>query len=613
MKRIESFIGVLLLSACLPLHGAPARVDIAALEASLDQFFAEQLPALHVPGAAFVMVKDGKVVLSRGYGFANRKNQGPFDADTIVRAGSIVKTITATAALQLAEAGHLDLDADINQYLSSFQVPATFSDPVTTRQLLHYTGGFDSRFFGIRTVSESRIVPLGNYLRTRMPPRVRAPGIIRAYNDHEIALAALVVQEISGQGFATYVREHIFEPLAMRSSSLTLPPDDVERAAVGYGATAPYPFSFYYLHNAPGAGFNTTPTDIANYMIMHLGKGRFRGRQILGAESLRQMHQTNFTHHPRLPGIAFSFDENFRGEHRYLAKSGGAPGFMNRMMLFPDDRVGIYFVYNRDSTVPLARRLETALLDRLYPNAAATPRLEPVAATPAELERYAGRYVDLNDYSHRSIERLGALMNQVLVQVNPDATLTAFGANLEPVEEDLFQWTQSGTLAAFRSDINGNVSHLFVNRTAFAHLPWFEAYEVQMGLLGFAVLVFFLCSLFWLYGIVRGYHTHLALPGLMGLVNLVFLGALTHAFRSAVTSSDPPWELSFDPPVSLLVTMALPFAGAAFGALILLRAVANAGQRHRPFLSKLADLPVIVAEAGFLFFLFTWNLLGIHF
>ena len=611
MQWMRALVAALTLAASLPLHGA-TKVDVEALEAFLDQFFAEQLGALDVPGAAIVMVADGRIQLARGYGVANRKGDAPFEPDTIVRAGSIMKTITALAALQLAETGRLDLDGDINQYLSRFQVPETFREPVTTRQLLHYTGGFDSRFFGIRAVSDTRIIPLGTYLRSRMPPRVRPPGIIRAYNDHEIALAALVVEEVSGQDYGAYVRQHILEPLEMTSSSLILPFEDVQRAAVGYGSLAPYPFNYYYLNIAPGVGFNTTASDIANYMIMHLGDGHFRGRMILSTEMLWKMHQTTFTHHPRLPGIAFSFDENFRGEHRYIAKSGGAPGFMNRMMLFPEEHMGIYFVYNRDSTVPLARRLEAALLDLLYPVKQAPRRdFEPLGTSG--LKRYAGRYVDLNDYSHASIERLRSLVHQVLVEANPDGSLTLFGGKLRPVEPDLFQWLESGNFVAFRSEPDGEVTHLFVNRTAFARMPWYETLEVQVGLLGFAVLVFFLSAVVWLYAVIRGFKTRLALPGLMGVVNLAFVGLLAYAFREVVRSPDPPWTLTFDPPLSLLATMSLPFFGAALGAVVLVRAVTNAGQRYRPFFSKLADLPVILAEGGFLFFLFTWNLLGVQF
>lgn len=614
VARLRIFIFALTLLANVPVWGArPAQVDDETLGAFLDQFFAEQLDALDVPGAAFVMVKNGSVRLARGFGVANRKGNTPFQPHTIVRAGSIVKTITALAALQLAEAGKLDLDADINQYLTSLQVPATFAEPVTMRQLLHYTGGFDSRFMGIRAETDARIMTLTDYLRMRLPPRVRAPGITRAYNDHEIALAALVVRDVSDTEIASYFRTHIFEPLDMQSSSLILPREAVQRTAIGYSARGPYPFDYYNLHPAAGAGFNTTAFDIANYMIMHLAEGRFRGREILSSEWMKTMHRTGFTHHPRLPGIAYSFDEHFRDAHRYLAKSGGAPGFMNRMLLFPTEGMGIYFVYNRDSTVPLARRLESALLDMFYPHGEA-PGLEPELHLAAlELQRYAGRYVDLNDYSKTRIERLRSLMNQVLVTVNPDGSLTVFGSKLKPVEADLFQFVDTGNFVAFRRDITGKITHMFVNRTAFEHLPVWESFEVQIGLLGFAVLVFALCALVWLYAAIRGYGTSLTVAGPMGVVNLVFLGAFAYMFREAVTGPDPPWTLTFDPPLGLLATMTLPFIGAALGAVVLWRAAINATERYRPFFSKLADLPIILAEGGFLFFLYTWNLLGFQF
>ena len=115
---------------------------------------------------------------------------------------------------------------------------------------------------------------------------------------------------------------------------------------------------------------------------------------------------------------------------------------------------------------------------------------EPVGTSG--LERYAGRYVDLNHYSHASIERLRSLVHQVLVEANPDGSLTLFGGKLRPVEPDLFQWLESGNFVAFRSQPDGEVTHLFVNRTAFARMPWYETLEVQVGLLGFGALALLL-------------------------------------------------------------------------------------------------------------------------
>ena len=103
------------------------------VESFLDEFTAEYMPELDVPGLAFVMVKDGEIFFSKGYGYADVENKTPFDPErTIVRGGSIVKTVTALAVMQLAEQGKIDLDADVNQYLTHFQLPDAFDKPIIT-------------------------------------------------------------------------------------------------------------------------------------------------------------------------------------------------------------------------------------------------------------------------------------------------------------------------------------------------------------------------------------------------------------------------------------------------------------------------------------------------
>ncbi len=104
-------------------HQGEGPTDPAELETFLDVFFAEKMEELHIPGAAFVMVKDGEVFFTKGYGYADLENQIPVDPEkTIFRVGSVSKLFTATAAMQLVEQGVLGLDTDINQYLTNFQI-----------------------------------------------------------------------------------------------------------------------------------------------------------------------------------------------------------------------------------------------------------------------------------------------------------------------------------------------------------------------------------------------------------------------------------------------------------------------------------------------------------
>ncbi|MBN1451655.1 MAG: serine hydrolase, partial [Anaerolineales bacterium] len=517
MKNIRWFIGCMVLVGLLlaqarsvdaltlqPLQQAASTVTPEAVEDFMDGFAAEYMPTLEVPGMAFVMVKDGAVFFSKGYGYADLENRVPFDPEqTIVRAGSIVKTITALALLQLSEQGKIDLDADVNQYLTHFQIPDTFNEPITARQLLHYTAGLDSRFIGIRAKNADEVLPLAEYLARRLPTRTRPPGEIRAYNDHEIALAGLLVEEVSGMPYDQYVQEHVFKPLGMESTSIYLPERDARHVAFGYGSNGPYPLNYYNLNAAAGVGFNTNTVDMARYMLMHLDGGKVDDVQVFSEDLIEEFHTTRFTHHPKLPGIAYAFDEIFWGSRRMLAKSGGAPGFQNRMLLLLDEGVGLYFVYNRDSTVRLAGMLEQAFLERFYPASMPKVETEIQATDPQEMARYAGYYISMNDYSSMGIEKVQMLMGQERITFDERGRLRYAGGKLLRMDRDLFQWSDGGGYVAFGEDENGRVNYLFVQRSALIRVPWIETFPVQVGLLCFGLLVFVTVLIGWLVAVFK--------------------------------------------------------------------------------------------------------------
>lgn len=597
----------------------PTRVggltEPAEVESFVDDFLAEKMTELDVPGAAVVMVKDGEIFLAKGYGYADQERKVPFDPErSIVRAGSIVKTVTATAIMQLAEEGKIDLDADINQYLSSFQVPDTFPEPITARQLLHYTAGLDSKLIGIRVPDEAELMPLRDYLAHNLPPRVRPPGQIRVYNDIEIALAGLLVEEVTGMTYAQYVRQNIFQPLEMDSSSMIVPEGQLDRVAIGYSAGGPYPLNYYYLNDAPGAGFNTTAMNLAHFMIMHLQDGAYQGRQVLRRETVQEMHRTAFTHHPKLPGIAYTFDEKFWGERRYLAKSGGAPGFYNLMILVPDDGLGVYFVYNRSHTVPLGWQLENALLERLYPGPEqAVERQAPSATTSGQASRYAGHYRELIDYSDRSLEKVQALMNYVQVSANDDGSLNLFGSRMVEVEPGLYQATDDGDYAAFTQDSEGRVTYLFAYRTAYARIPWHETTPVQVGLLGFAVVVFLSGAIAWFVALFKRQAAGRWVSGLVSTLNLAFLLGFGVLFMPVFASPDPPWQFTFAPSPALWVLLAVPLLTSGLLGVLLVTNILGWWNRRGPALARAHNTLVLLGGMAFIFFLDTWNLLGFRF
>ncbi len=624
MKKMSWIVSVLMLGGVLV---APARsvtalalqspqrtadtVTPEAVEIFVDDFAAEYMPYLDVPGLVFVMVKDGEVFFSKGYGYADVENQIPFDPEqTIVRAGSNVKTITALALVQLAEQGKIDLDADVNQYLTHFQIPDTFDEPITARQLLHYTAGLDNRFIGIRVENSDKILPLADYFAQRLPDRVRPPGVIRAYNDHEITLAGLLVEEVSGMSYDLYVQEHIFNPLGMDSSSIYLPEQDTKRVALGYGSNGAYPLNYYYLNDAAGSGFNSTPADIARYMLMHLGNGKVDGEQVFSENVIEELHTTRFTHDPKLPGIAYAFDETFWGGRRILAKGGGAPGFTSRMLLLLDEGVGVYFVYNRDSSVPLSWKLEQAFLERFYPKGNPMIGEETPATDPQEMTRYTGYYISLNDYSATSIEKVQALMEQEQVTLDEQGHLNVFRGTPLRIDRNLFQWSESGNYIVFGENEEGKVDYLFANRSAYARVPWIETFPVQMGLLGFSLVSFVTALISWLVSVFKRQGRSYALSGSVSLIYVVFLVGMGLLLAPVFAGADPPWVLSFAPPTALLVLLSLPLVGIVVTLFLAVQVIRSWREKRSGWFVRIHTTLIFAASLTFLLFLNTWNLLG---
>jgi CubicO group peptidase (beta-lactamase class C family) len=149
--------------------------DPKELGAFMDGAVNAQLMAHHIPGAAVAIVKDGKLIFAKGYGYADIDKRKPVLVnETLLRVGSVSKLFVWTAVMQLAEQGKLDLDADINVYLKDFQIPASYPRSITLKDLMTHTAGFedlatDGRIF-VRNASD--MMPLGNYLKDKMPARV---------------------------------------------------------------------------------------------------------------------------------------------------------------------------------------------------------------------------------------------------------------------------------------------------------------------------------------------------------------------------------------------------------------------------------------------------------
>jgi len=611
---------------------APAG-DFGALEAWLDPYLTAKMRALHVPGAAAVIVKDGRILLSKGYGFASLRDRRPVEAErTLFRVASVSKLFTATAVMQLAEQGKLDLHTDVNRYLRRFQIEDPFGRPVTLGHLLTHTAGFDERFTGMAARTPAEALPLGEYLARRMPPRVLPPGELISYSNHGLALAGYVVEEVSGIPFARYAEDNILRPLGMRHSSFELRADLARALAVGYefkgGRYLPVPLdSLDQL--GPAGGLNATATDVARFMLAQLQLGHYESSRILKESSAREMQRQQFTHHPRLPGFGFGFYEHYENGLRGLAHGGSHRGFASLLFLLPEKNTGLFLAWNRQEP-RLGLELVTSFLDRYFPAPSAPGKLQPAPGFAPPAARFAGSYRPTR-YSRRTFEKIVMLLEsfQLAAQKDGSLRLRYFGRRGEAtrwvqVDRLLFERDDGNVFLAFREDRAGRITHLFLQAfgmpVALERLAWYEVPQFQLGLVIFMFFFFLSASVGWPTAriVYWGHRREVPPPGwarsarlLAGAasgLNVLFFVSVELAFRDVaglrLEYGMPPW---------LAALFIIPFLTTPMTAGLVYFSVRSWRVAYWSLRARLHYSLLTLAAVLFVPFLAYWNLLGFRF
>src|SRR5438067_10971736 len=271
--------------------GPPSPLTKADFKTFLDALIPSQLRNRNIAGAVVSVVKDGQLLFQKGYGYADFEAKKPVLADqTLFRPGSISKLFTATAVMQLVEQGKLDLDHDVNDYLD-FAIPKTHAEPVTLRQLLTHTAGFEDTLKNLFVAYESDVKPLRTYLLNEMPVRIFPPGKIPSYSNYGFTLAGYIVDRVSGEKFERYIDNHILKPLRMTNSTFDqpLPQQFAPNMSNGYLNASKQPRHFEFVDAAPAGALSTTAADMTRFMLAFLQDGSVDGVAILKPETVRQM------------------------------------------------------------------------------------------------------------------------------------------------------------------------------------------------------------------------------------------------------------------------------------------------------------------------------------
>jgi len=389
----------------------------------LDGLFPYGLAKNNLAAAVVVVVKDGQILVSRGYGYADiAANKKVDPATTLFRPGSISKTFLWTAVMQLVEQGKLNLDADVNQYLD-FTIAPRDGKPITMRDLMTHTPGFEETLKNL--FSHDGQLPMSNeaWLKEWIPERVFAPGEVSAYSNYGAALAGYIVQRVSGQPFDEYIEQHIYQPLGMQHATFRqpLPANLKGDMAKSYASASTPPKSFEMVVSDPAGGMSVSGEDMARFMIAHLQNGTYNNVQILRPETAKAMH--NFTHYsvPGLMPMALGFYHMDRNGQTIIGHGGDTELFHSAMMLFLQQNVGIFVSIDGDKDGGLRKQLLDGFTDRYFP---ALPQLpQPTLGTArAHGMLLAGRYIGSRG-SFDNFLSIGNLLSQPKIFMTPDGTL----------------------------------------------------------------------------------------------------------------------------------------------------------------------------------------------
>ena len=375
------------------------QLTSADLEAWLDGFLPYALARGNIAGGVVVVVKDGQVLLQKGYGYADVEKKEPVDAAaTLFRPGSVSKLFTWTAVMQLVERGKLDLDADVNQYLDFKIPPGPAGEPVTLRDLLTHTPGFEEALKELISEDPSRIATLADTVKGWVPERIFEAGTTPAYSNYGTGLAGYIVERVSGLSFDDYLDRNIFGPLGMSKSSFRQPLPEALAAAMsqGYKVATEKPQGYELINLAPAGSLAATGADMARFMIAHLQKGAYGDARILSEETARKMHGTPLTIIPNVNRMLLGFYETDTNGHRIISHGGDTQYFHSDLHLYVDDGVGYFISFNssgKDGAVgPLREAFYRNFADRYFPGPAAEGSVDEKVAKE-HAAQVAGSYI----------------------------------------------------------------------------------------------------------------------------------------------------------------------------------------------------------------------------
>ena len=473
------------------------------IEAFFDGIINTHMKTNNSPSGTISLVHNDRIIFSKGYGYQNIEERIPaVEEKTMFRPGSVSKLFTWTAVMQLKEQGKLDLDTDVNTYLRSFKIKDTFpKQPVTLRHIMTHTPGFEDGGLGYLIITDiDKALPLRDAMEKYQPERVNPPGVQTAYSNYGTALAGLIVSNISGMGFNAYIKNYIFDPLGMNHSTFEepLPPQLEGSMAVGYafekGKYTSKPFEIVFSFGPAGA-LSATSTDMARFTLAFLNGGAFGENRILKESTVAEMLTQNFTHDPRLPGMALGFYESNMNDIRIVGHGGDTEYFHSDLAIDLKNDLSIFVSFSGTGGAAVRSVIIPAFYNEFFPD------YSEKLLIPDDFNERAGRFVGTylfwrSNFStvEKPMRDLGA---QIKVMPSQDNTLIVSGLEdakqFIEIGENLFQERGGKIRIAFQENKQGEITGLTYDWLPFMSMYKAAGWKTQsfnLLFLGLSVIVF---------------------------------------------------------------------------------------------------------------------------
>jgi CubicO group peptidase (beta-lactamase class C family)/D-alanyl-D-alanine dipeptidase len=374
---------------------------------------AHEMADKQLPAVAIALVDDQRVIWAEGFGYQDAARKVPATADTVFRVGSVSKLFTDIGVMQFVQTGKLNLDAPVTTYLPGFRPTNPFGGEITLRELMSHRSGL------------VREPPIGHYFDTSEPSLqatvdslnqttlVYAPGTQTKYSNAAVATVGYVLQTVSGQPYADYLRNAVLLPMGMTHSSFKPEPALIRRLAEAqmwsYDALS-FAAPKFQLGEGPAGCMYSTVGDLGHFLSVLFASGQSSQVQVIAPKTLDEMGTPQFASAtPTKFGLGFLLG-TFEGE-RKIGHGGAIYGFATQVAALPDRKLGVVVISTADATNAVMNHIGDDALSLMLSvrEHKPLPQFPVTTAIPVDVARKAQGHYGANGEAVDLAERSGHL------------------------------------------------------------------------------------------------------------------------------------------------------------------------------------------------------------